>query len=43
LYNLSYIDALAETFNYLKTARICKIQKTKYINRIVALLVNSIG
>ena len=41
LYNLSYIDALAESFNYLKTARICKIQKTKYINRIVYLLVNS--
>ena len=35
LYNLSYIDALAESFNYLKTARICKIQKSKCINRIV--------
>ena len=41
LYNLSYIDALAESFNYLKTARICKIQKNKYINRIVDLMVNS--
>lgn len=41
LNNLSYIDALAESFNYLKTARICKIQKNKYINRIVDLMVNS--
>ena len=41
LYNLSYIDALAESFNYLKTARICKIQKSKYINRIIDLMVNS--
>ncbi|MHA1349797.1 MAG: hypothetical protein ACTSSC_04260 [Promethearchaeota archaeon] len=40
LYNLSYIDALAESFNYLKTARICKIQKSKYINRIVELVTN---
>ena len=41
LYNLSYIDALAESFNYLKTARICKIQKSKYINHIVDLVINS--
>ncbi len=41
LYNLSYIDALAESFNYLKTARICKIQKSKYINRIVDIVVKS--
>ena len=41
LYNLSYIAALAESFNYLKTARICKIQKSKYINRIVDLVMNS--
>ena len=41
LYNLSYIDALAESFNYLKTARICKIQKSKYINRIVDLVMKS--
>lgn len=38
LYNLSYIDALAESFNYKKAARICKIQKGKYINRIVKLI-----
>ena len=41
LYNLSYIAALAESFNYLKTARICKIQKSKYINRIVDLVMKS--
>jgi len=41
LYNLSYIDALAESFNYLKTARICKIQRSKYINLIVDLVTNS--
>ncbi|MHA1508813.1 MAG: hypothetical protein ACTSO6_08935 [Promethearchaeota archaeon] len=40
LYNLSYIAALAESFNYLKTARICKIQRSKYINRIVDLVTN---
>jgi len=42
LSNLSYIDVLAESFNYLNTARICKIQKSKYINRIVDLVMNSI-
>ena len=41
LYNLSYMNALAESFNYLKTARICKIQKSKYINRIVDLVTHS--
>jgi len=41
LYNLSYIDALAESFNYLKTARICKIQKSKYINHIVDIVTHS--
>ena len=38
LYNLSYLDTLAESFNYRKVARICKIQKSKYINRIVDTL-----
>lgn len=38
LYNLSYLTALAESFNFMKTARTCKIQKSKYIN----LIVNSI-
>ncbi|MBY9020844.1 MAG: hypothetical protein KGD67_07290 [Candidatus Lokiarchaeota archaeon] len=41
LYNLSYIDALAESFNYLKTAHICKIQKSKCINRIVNLVMSA--
>jgi hypothetical protein len=35
LYNISYLDTLAESFNYRKVARICKIQKTKFMNRIV--------
>jgi len=39
LYNLSYLDALAESFNYNKVARICKIQKSKYMNRIIELLI----
>jgi len=38
LYNISYIDALAESFNYSKVAHICKIQKSKYMNRIVELV-----
>lgn len=35
LYNIAYLDALAESFNYSKVARVCKIQKSKYINYIV--------
>jgi len=35
LYNISYLNALAESFNFMKTARACKIQRSKYINRIV--------
>jgi len=35
LYNISYLTALAESFNFMKTARICKIQRTKHINIIV--------
>ncbi|MFX0074269.1 MAG: hypothetical protein ACFE96_02410 [Candidatus Hermodarchaeota archaeon] len=38
LYNLSYLTALAESFNFMKTARTCNIQRSKYIN----LIVNSI-
>ncbi|MFX1420494.1 MAG: hypothetical protein ACFE9N_16435, partial [Promethearchaeota archaeon] len=30
LYNLSYLDTLAESFNYKKVAHICKIQKSKF-------------
>ena len=40
LYNISYLDTLAESFNYRKVAHICKIQKGKYINRIVNLIVS---
>jgi hypothetical protein len=39
LYNISYLDTLAESFNYRKVAHICKIQKSKFINRIVNLIV----
>jgi hypothetical protein len=41
LYNLSYLDTLAESFNYHKVAHICKIQKSKFINRIVKLIISS--
>ncbi|MHA1490434.1 MAG: hypothetical protein ACTSRI_12365 [Promethearchaeota archaeon] len=41
LYNISYLDALAESFNYKKVARICKIQKGKYMNRVVDLITSS--
>jgi hypothetical protein len=40
LYNLSYLDTLAESFNYRKVAHICRIQKSKYINRIVEIILN---
>lgn len=41
LYNLSYLDALAESFNFKKVARTCKIQKGKFINRIVKIILYS--
>ncbi len=41
LYNISYLDTLAESFHYKKVARTCKIQRGKYINRIVNLIVAS--
>jgi len=40
LYNISYLDTLAESFNYRKVAHICKIQKSKFINRIVNLIIS---
>ena len=42
LYNISYLDALAESFNFNKVAHICKIQRSKYINKLVALIISSI-
>lgn len=42
LYNISYLCALAESFNYKKVAHICKIQRSKFINRIVQLVESSI-
>ena len=41
LYNISYLDTLAESFHFKKVARVCKIQISKYINRIVNLIVAS--
>ena len=43
LYNISYLDALAESFNYKKVAHISKIQRGKYINRVVKLIISSIN
>ncbi|MFX1289270.1 MAG: hypothetical protein ACFFFY_12010 [Promethearchaeota archaeon] len=34
LYNISYLTALAESFNFMKTVRMCKIQRSKHINHI---------
>ena len=41
LYNLSYLDTLAESFNYKRVAHICKIQKSKFMNRIVKRILSS--
>lgn len=38
LYNLSYLHALAKTFNYRKVKRVCSIQRTKFINNSVDLI-----
>ncbi|MFW9821223.1 MAG: hypothetical protein ACFFE5_16590 [Candidatus Thorarchaeota archaeon] len=43
LYNLSYLDTLAESFNYHRVAHICKIQKSKFINRIVKYIISSMN
>ncbi|MFX1337399.1 MAG: hypothetical protein ACFFDK_02175 [Promethearchaeota archaeon] len=41
LYNISYLNALAESFNYKKVAHICKIQRSKFINQIVRMIFSS--
>ena len=41
IYNISYLDALASSFNYKKVSHVCKIQLSKYINRIVDLILSS--
>lgn len=41
LYNISYLNILAESFNYKKVAHICKIQESKFINRIVDSIIDS--
>lgn len=40
LYNISYLHALANTFNYKQVRRVCSIQRTKYINRTIRLIVS---
>ena len=42
LYNISYLDALALSFNYKKVSHVCKIQQGKYMNRIVNLILPAI-
>ncbi|MFX1314728.1 MAG: hypothetical protein ACFE9T_02620 [Promethearchaeota archaeon] len=42
LYNISYLDTLAESFNFKKVAHVCKIQKSKFINRIVESIISSL-
>lgn len=41
LYNISYLDALADSFNYRRVAHTCKIQKGKFINQIVKIILSS--
>ena len=41
LYNISYLETLAESFNYKKVAKVCKIQISRYINRIVKLVITA--
>ncbi|KKL09169.1 hypothetical protein LCGC14_2568550 [marine sediment metagenome] len=41
LYNISYLDTLAESFNYKKVAKVCKIQISRYINRIVNIVIST--
>jgi len=43
LYNISYLDALASSFNYNKVAHVCKIQMGKYMNRVVNLIISSMN
>ncbi len=43
LYNISYLTALAESFNFAKTARTCKIQRSKHINHIVNSILFSLA
>ncbi|MFO8017595.1 MAG: hypothetical protein R6U96_03105 [Promethearchaeia archaeon] len=40
LYNLSYLRALAQTFNYKKVKRVCSIQRTKFINNTVKKIIS---
>jgi len=42
LYNLAYLDALADSFHFSRVAHTCKIQKSQYINRIVKIIISSI-
>jgi hypothetical protein len=41
LYNLAYLDALADSFHFSRVAHTCKIQKSQYINHIVEIILSS--
>lgn len=41
LYNISYLDALAESFNYHSVANTLKIQKGKYMNNVVNIILKA--
>ena len=43
LYNLSYFCALSASFNYKKVSRVCKIQRSKYINYIVNIILSQVN
>jgi hypothetical protein len=43
LYNLSFLDALAKSFNFKSVSRRCKLEKSKYLNFVVSLLISSKG
>ena len=40
LYNIGYLEALADSFNFKKVARVCRMLKGKYINRVIEIILN---
>lgn len=43
LYNISYMQILAKTFNYKQVEKVCNIQQTKFINKIVKFIGSKIS
>jgi hypothetical protein len=41
LYNTSFLEALAETFNFKSVSKRCKIENAKYRNLVVKLILSS--